>query len=254
MVKVCDCCARLMARAVDWDVPQNGPQLVKYCREEKKFKKSVTTLFAFAIEPCTEATPTPSDEVPHSTENQTHLKIMKKTILSFASVIIASGLLSTPAKADPMEAADKAYEMAAKYHDLMYYFAPVQEGYAGHGVTIEFEVNVNRGLDYVFIAAGDKACKDVNIYVEAEGTRNTIKKDTRPVDNGLAGVGWRSDYNGVVNVGVHFAKATDRCGWTVLAGRRGTLMTPRDNTDTAVPGASTRVDSGSNSGGDFKRE
>jgi|GEM_PF-1304601 len=184
---------------------------------------------------------------------------MKTSILTSSKLVAALGLgailLASPAKADPMEAADKAYEMAAKYHDLMYYFAPVQEGYAGHGVTIEFEVPVSRGLDYVFIAAGDKFCKDINIYVESEGTRNTIKKDVRPVDNGLAGVGWRSDYNGVVNVVVHFARATDRCGWTVLAGRRGTLMTSPEPNDRAPVGAATRPSTPAAATGDaFKRE
>lgn len=171
------------------------------------------------------------------------------------AILACSAILATiSAKADPMEAADKAYEMAAKYHDLMYYFAPVQEGYAGHGVTIEFEVPVARGLDYVFIAAGDKYCKDVNIYVEAEGTRNTIKKDVRPVDNGLAGVGWRSDYTGVVNVVVHFARATDRCGWTVLAGRRGTLTASPEPNDRTTPGAANRQTAPAATTGEFKRE
>lgn len=169
------------------------------------------------------------------------------------SAVFALGI-NNKASADPMEAADKAYEMAAKYHDLMYYFAPTQEGWAGHGATIEFEMPVSRGLDYVVIAAGDRYCKDINIYVEAEQTRNLIKKDVRPVDNGLAGVGWRSDYNGVVNIVVHFAKATDRCGWTVIAGRRGTLTARSDEPGSTLPGQPNRQAPSATPSGDFKRE
>lgn len=128
-------------------------------------------------------------------------------------------------QASPAEASDKAFEMAAKYTGMGFYLAPSKEGHAGYATTLEFTVPVNRGLDYVFILAGDRYALDVDVWIESE-TGNSIVKDTRKVDNGLAGVRWRSDYNGTVTVVVHFAKVSSRCGWSALVGRRGTVMAP----------------------------
>lgn len=139
------------------------------------------------------------------------------------TLALAMFALQAPvAKADPAEAADRAFEMAMKYSAAGYYMSPTKEGHGGFGVTLEFEIPVARGLDYVFILAGDRYCEDVDVWVEAEETGNTIVKDTRRVSNGLAGVRWRSDYNGNVVVVVHFARVTSRCGWCALVGRRGT--------------------------------
>lgn len=128
-------------------------------------------------------------------------------------------------QASPAEASDKAFEMAAKYTGMGFYLAPAKEGHAGFATTLEFQVPVNRGLDYVFIVAGDRYALDVDVWIESE-TGNSIVKDNRKVDNGLAGVRWRSDYNGSVTVVVHFAKVSSRCGWSALIGRRGTVMAP----------------------------
>ena len=151
-----------------------------------------------------------------------------KSLLSIpqgVAALLAAALLTITAsssKADTAEAADRAYQMASKYSAMGYYMSPSREGHGGFGVTYEFEVPVNRGLDYVFIVAGDHYCEDVDVWVEAEETGNTIVKDTRKIHNGLAGVRWRSDYNGQVNVVVHFARVTSRCGWCAVVGRRGT--------------------------------
>jgi hypothetical protein len=155
-----------------------------------------------------------------------------------ATISVASLLNATApqACADPAEAADRAYLMASKYSNMGFYMTPSKEGHGGLGVTYEFEVPVNRGLDYVFIIAGDQYCQELEIWVEAEETGNTLVKDTRRAPNGLAGVRWRSDYNGTVDVVVHFARVTDRCGWCALVGRRGTVVTPYEGTASTLGG------------------
>ena len=144
------------------------------------------------------------------------------------------------------QAADRAYEMAMKYSGMGYYMTPSKEGHGGYGVTLEFSVPVNRGLDYVFILAGDRYCEDVEVWVEAEDTGNTLVRDTRKAGNGLAGVRWRSDYNGSVNVVVHFARVSSRCGWCALVGRRGTVVQSVDmgSIYPSTVGAPQKVDSG----------
>ena len=165
------------------------------------------------------------------------MKLAKFTLKTLSAVAFAAGFLvlsPSTARADNAEAADRAFEMAEKYAGMGFYMAPSKEGKAGFGVTLEFEVPVNRGLDYVFVVAGDKFCQDVDVWIEAEETGNTLVKDTRRISNALAGVRWRSDYNGVVNVVVHFARVSSRCSWAAVVGRRGTANNPEDGA--IVPG------------------
>lgn len=156
---------------------------------------------------------------------------MKSLLTSTTLALVAGGLLTAfapQAKADVAEASDRAFAMAMKYSGMGYYIAPSREGHGGFGVTYEFEIPVNRGLDYVFLIAGDHYCEALETWIEAEETGNTIVKDTRRADNGLSGVRWRSDYNGTANVVVHFARVSSRCGWSALVGRRGTVNAPFD--------------------------
>jgi len=172
------------------------------------------------------------------------MKLANYTLKTLSAVAFAAGflVLSPSVRADNAEAADRAFEMAEKYAGMGFYMAPSKEGKAGLGVTLEFEVPVNRGLDYVFVVAGDKYCQDIDVWIEAEETGNTLVKDTRRINNALAGVRWRSDYNGVVNVVVSFPRATSRCSWAAVVGRRGTANNPEDGA--VVPGRSTPVDNG----------
>lgn len=165
------------------------------------------------------------------------MKLAHSTLKTLGAVAFAAGIFAfspSVSRADNAEAADRAFEMAEKYAGMGFYMAPSKEGKAGNGVTLEFEVPVNRGLDYVFVVAGDKYCQDVDVWIEAEETGNTLVKDTRRISNALAGVRWRADYNGVVNVVVHFARCSSRCSWAAVVGRRGTANNPEDGT--AVPG------------------
>jgi hypothetical protein len=163
----------------------------------------------------------------------------------FVFALCAGGLLvlaAPQARADVSEAADRAYAMASKYSGMGYYMTPAKEGHGGFGVTYEFEVPVNRGLDYVFIVAGDHYAQNIEVWIEAEETGNTLVKDTRKESNALAGVHWRSDYNGSVNVVVNFARVSSRCGWCALVGRRGTVAAPYEGSISTLPGGPAKLD------------
>lgn len=167
------------------------------------------------------------------------------SIKSFASILTAglviAGFANSAQAQSTAQAADRAYEMAMKYSNMGYYMTPTKEGRAGFGVTLQFEMPVNRGLDYVFILAGDKYCQDVDVWIEVEDTGNTLVSDTRKTSNGLAGVRWRSDFNGTVNIVVHFARVSSRCGWSALVGRRGTPIAD-PGAGSTTPGNALPVD------------
>jgi len=149
-------------------------------------------------------------------------KLLNASALTLALTLLPNSALFAQSN---QEAADKAYQMAAKYSAMGYYVTPSKEGRAGFATTLEFTMPVNMGLDYIFILGGDRYTQDIDIWIESEaGT--TIVKDTRATGNGMAGVSWRSEYNGTVNVVVHFARVTSRTAWAALAGRRGNPMVP----------------------------
>jgi hypothetical protein len=138
------------------------------------------------------------------------------------ALLAVAVLISDRAFAGADEASDKAFQMAAKYGALGYLIAPSKEGGSGPGVTIEFSIQVNAGLDYIFILGGDRELLDPDVWIESE-YGNTIVKDTRKTTNGMCGVRWRSDYNGTANVVVHFGRARSaRFAWSAVIGRRGT--------------------------------
>lgn len=168
-----------------------------------------------------------------------------KNILFAVAVATSAFSASNSFGQSQQEAADKAYQMASKYAAMGYYVTPSKEGRAGFATTLEFTMPVNMGLDYIFIIGGDKYTQDLDIWIESE-SGNTIIKDTRPIQNGMAGVSWRSDYNGTVNVVVHFAKVSSRTAWAALAGRRGNLAFPDKG---IAPGYTTQPNSPINANG-----
>ena len=145
-------------------------------------------------------------------------------------VLLAAGLLlaaaATPACADVANAAEKAYQMGMKYSAMGYYLAPTHEGFGGFGITYEFDLPVSRGLDYVFIAAGDYNCEALEIWIEAEQTGKHPRPGYAPHPQRPGRGALASDYNGTVNVVVHFARVLSRCGWCGIVGRRGTAAIP----------------------------
>lgn len=148
------------------------------------------------------------------------MKSWKSCIAFLLPLAVAFIGQNTSSAQSTAEAGDRAYEMASKYMGRGFYMTPSREGFAGFATTLEFAIPVNKGLDYIFILAGDRFCLDTDVWIQSE-SGNTIVRDTRKMDNGLCGVRWRSDYNGEALVVVHFARVTSRCAWAALIGRRG---------------------------------
>ncbi|MGA7391502.1 MAG: hypothetical protein WBV90_03555 [Terrimicrobiaceae bacterium] len=146
----------------------------------------------------------------------------KMTRISCALCLVAVGLLGIDSGfADPAEAEDTAYRMARKYVEKAFAMAPTDHsGVCGGGTAIEFLIPVNKGLDYVFLVGTDLAARDVDIYVY-DDVGGLILDDRRP--GRLAGVQFRSSYNGTTKVYMHMASSIGLASWYVLVGRRGSI-------------------------------
>lgn len=149
--------------------------------------------------------------------------------ISCALWLAVVGLLRVDlACADPAEAEDTAYRMARKYTEKSFAMAPTDHsGVCGGGTAIEFLIPVNKGLDYVFLVGTDLAARDVDIYVY-DDVGGLILDDRRP--GRLAGVQFRSSYNGTTKVYMHMASSIGLASWYVLVGRRGSIKP-----ETALP-------------------
>jgi len=144
-------------------------------------------------------------------------------LLRVAAVVAACLVAHHTVFADPAEAEDTAYRMAKKYVDKGFNMAPTDnQGVMGAGGSVRFLVPVNKGLDYVFLVGTDLAAKDVDIYVY-DDVGGLILDDRRP--GRLAGVQFRSSYNGTAVVYLHMANASGLASWYVLVGRRGVPKT-----------------------------
>ncbi len=160
--------------------------------------------------------------------------------ISYALCLAAAGLLRVDlAFADPAEAEDTAYRMARKYTEKAFAMAPTDHsGVCGGGTAIEFLIPVNKGLDYVFLVGTDLAARDVDIYVY-DDVGGLILDDRRP--GRLAGVQFRSSYNGTTKVFMHMASSIGLASWYVLVGRRGAIKPETTPPSTNVTGG--RADS-----------
>lgn len=131
-------------------------------------------------------------------------------VLSFCT----SGL-----RADPAQAEDVAHRMADPYNHKGFLMAPADySGMLTTGDKVRFLIPVVRGLDYVFLVGTDDFSRDVDIYVYDE-VGQLILDDRR--SSKLAGVQFRSSYNGTAVVYLHMARANGLASYTVLVGRRG---------------------------------
>lgn len=154
--------------------------------------------------------------------------------------LVAVGLAASTISsslADPAAAEDVAYQMAKKYVDKGFAMAPTDNsGLLGAGGSVKFLIPVNKGLDYVFLVGSDAAARDVDIYVYDE-VGSLILDDRRT--GKLAGVQFRSSYNGTTIVYLHMAGADGLAAWYVLVGRRGIaksgISTPSDAATPAAP-------------------
>jgi hypothetical protein len=157
---------------------------------------------------------------------------MKSSFLKFAVISVLAAAASHSLFADPAEAEDTAYRMAKKYMDKGFAMAPTDHsGVSGAGAAIEFLIPVNKGLDYTFLVGTDKAAIDVDIYVY-DDVGGLILDDRRP--GRLAGVQFRSPYNGTAKVYMVMSNARGLAGWYVLVGRRGSI---RPESGAAFPNA-----------------
>lgn len=143
--------------------------------------------------------------------------------MRFPSYVFAGAALfaawCTPLKADPREAEDIAYRMATSYVAKGFSMAPTDNsGVMGAGQAIRFLIPVTKGLDYVFLAGGDKSAIDLDVYVYDE-VGNLILDDRRP--SRYAGVQFRASYNGTAIVYLNMSKADGLGSYYVLVGRRG---------------------------------
>lgn len=140
----------------------------------------------------------------------------------FLSVAVAAAVtLSPTVHADPAAAEDIAYQMAKRYIDKSFAMSPTDNsGLLGMGGAVKFLVPVNKGLDYVFLVGTDAAAKDVDIYVY-DDVGNLILDDVRV--GKLAGVQFRSSYNGTAIVYLAMRNADGLAAWYVLVGRRGNI-------------------------------
>jgi hypothetical protein len=124
-----------------------------------------------------------------------------------------------PLEADPHEAEEIAYRMAASYVAKGFSMTPTDHsGVLSNGQAERFLIPVTKGLDYVFLAGGDQAALDIDVYVYDE-VGNLILDDRRP--SRYAGVQFRSSYNGSVVLYLHMAKSEGLGAYCVLVGRRG---------------------------------
>lgn len=141
--------------------------------------------------------------------------------LSYLSLIVF-GILTLSIRtlqADPAQAEDVAYRMADPYMHKGFQMAPTDHsGMMTTGNSVRFLIPVVRGLDYVFLVGTDELTRDVDIYVYDE-VGQLILDDRR--SSKIAGVQFRSSYNGTAVVYLHMARANGLASYTVLVGRRG---------------------------------
>ncbi len=164
-----------------------------------------------------------------------------KRILFFSAVLV-SLMAGDSLRADPAAAEDVAYRMAKTYTDKSFQMAPTDHtGVLGSGQAIRFIVPVTKGLDYTFLVGTDAFARDVDIYVYDE-VGGLILDDRR--SSKLAGVQFRSSYNGTAVVYLHMARANGLASYCVLVGRRGaaakdpvTPTTTIEDESATVPGA-----------------
>ncbi len=153
------------------------------------------------------------------------------TLFSGAALIF---VWCAPLQADPREAEDVAYRMATSYVAKGFSMAPTDNsGVLGGGQAIRFLIPVTKGLDYVFLAGGDKAALDIDVYVYDE-VGNLILDDRRPIR--YAGVQFRASYNGTAIVYLNMAKADGLGAYYVLVGRRGAAKDDGEPADEPTPG------------------
>ncbi len=158
----------------------------------------------------------------------------RKSSWFIGAAAIAAFTLPNPASASPEHAEERAYQVAAKFRDRGFYVMPVNSGLLGRGQMYKVTIPVVRGLDYLVIAAGDAAARDVDVYVYSDlGT--LILDDRRPLSDAL--VQFRAQYTGEVYAYIFMARTDMSYGlpsWSAFVGRRGNVVAT-EKIDNNVP-------------------
>ncbi|MEC5127700.1 hypothetical protein VSU19_13115 [Verrucomicrobiales bacterium BCK34] len=145
------------------------------------------------------------------------------------ALVFAGAYMMMPgntAKADPPMAEERAHQVAVKFKDRGFYVTPIDAGILLRGQMVRVQIPVTRGLDYVIMASGDQAARDVDIYVYSE-VDTLILDDRRSLSDAV--VQFRSQYTGSVYAYVFMARTDPTLGlpsWAAFVGRRGTARSP----------------------------
>lgn len=141
---------------------------------------------------------------------------MKTKIALALIATVAAFAMPNVATATPYNAEDDAWQMTP-YHPG-YNFRPIRSGNATAGQVILFEVQVSKGVDYVFLAGRDSDIQDLDIVVYDEV--GTLLSDDRRTYS-RAAVRFRTNYTGIANVYVVVKRAKYLGSYAVIAGVRG---------------------------------
>lgn len=127
---------------------------------------------------------------------------------------------TAPAAAGLSDSRNFAYEFSARYANQGYRVQPGFSDLDNEGTERRFEFSVSRGVDYIFLLAGDRSVTKIDIMVFDEN-KNLLVEDKRTRGK-WAGIAWTSNYTGTAHVWIRIARTTDSpVGWTALVGRRG---------------------------------
>ncbi|MEQ1824085.1 MAG: hypothetical protein ABL949_16370 [Fimbriimonadaceae bacterium] len=99
-------------------------------------------------------------------------------------------------KSSPKLARDDARKIAVQFRAQGYEIFPIATGDNKHA-QVDFTVDINKGVDYVFMVGIDEAIGAVDLYVKDE-SGNMIAQDT--TDRSRACVDFAASYNGTVTV------------------------------------------------------
>lgn len=175
------------------------------------------------------------------------IKLARVVALLFAGAYLM--MAGTTAKADPPMAEERAYQVAVKFKDRGFSMSPIDSGMLMLGQMVRVQIPVTRGLDYVVMASGDQAARDVDIYVYSE-VDTLILDDRRSLSDAV--IQFRSQYTGTVYAFVFMARVDHSMGlpsWSAFMGRRGTARTPIKASPTGGVNAAPSSPSGSSSPG-----
>jgi hypothetical protein len=134
--------------------------------------------------------------------------------LATTDVLAAGGDEKPKPISSPFLARQDARKIAVKFRERGFTIMPVGNGDNKHS-SLVFEIEVQRGLDYIVMVGIDEVIADVDLYVKDE-VGNMIAQDTRNINR--ACVEFSASYNGTCTVIVDPAKTRLLGHFAVLLG------------------------------------